>query len=478
MKARSTRSQPQSANEEFLGFTSSIDFDQRLWKHDIAGSIAHVRTLASAGALTDNEHEKIVDGLKEIARSISQGQAVFDKSLEDIHMNIEKMLVDKIGEPGKKLHTGRSRNDQVALDMRLFVRRCLYEIISGTTELQTGLLHKAGAYPSVIMPGYTHMQHAQPVLLSHHLMAYFWKLQRDIARLGEGFKRANICPLGAGALAGTSYEIDRSVAPDMLGMEGVTENSIDAVSDRDFVAEFVFALSVLMIHLSSLSEELVLWSSQEFGFVKLPREMSSGSSMMPQKRNPDLPELIRGKSGRTLGDLVAILTLLKSLPLSYNRDIQEDKENAFDAFDTVKDSLHALTTFLQAVEFDGVRMRKAAGIGLMTATDLADFLTQHGVPFRTAHGLVQKISEESGGDEHKFIDLAGALIRKNLKDHKTSDLTFLTLEKSIGKRAVEGGTSSSAVMAQKRKAAETLTGNAQAMNIMRKHIQNEDEILG
>ena len=269
-------------------------------------------------------------------------------------------------------------------------------------------------------------------------MAYFWKLERDIQRLEDCYKRANVSPLGAGALAGTSYKLDRSIASKMLGMEGITENSLDAVSDRDFVAESAFALSLLMIHLSSLSEELVLWSSQEFGFIKLPKELSSGSSMMPQKRNPDLPELVRGKSGRAVGDLVAILTLLKSLPLAYNRDLQEDKETLFDAFDTVEESLHSLTSFLQAMKVDRVRMRKAAEAGLMTATDLADFLTQHGVPFRTAHGLVEKIAQESDGDERKFMHLADDIIRQNLKDYKTSDLSFLSIEKSVGRRTIEG----------------------------------------
>jgi argininosuccinate lyase len=478
MKARSTRSRQQSANDEFLGFTGSIDFDQRLWRHDIAGSIAHAHTLASAGVLTNSECRTVVGSLKEIARSISEGKVVFDRSLEDIHMNVEKLLVDRIGETGKKLHTGRSRNDQVALDMRLFVRDRLLRIASETIELQNQLIHKGGKHPSAIMPGYTHMQHAQPVLLSHHMMAYFWKLQRDIQRLEDCYKRANISPLGTGALAGTSYKLDRSITSKMLGMEGITENSIDAVSDRDFVAESVFALSLIMIHLSSLSEELVLWSSQEFGFIKLPKELSSGSSMMPQKRNPDLPELVRGKSGRTVGDLVAILTLLKSLPLAYNRDLQEDKEILFDAFDTVEESLHSLTSFLQAAKVDRVRMRKAAEAGLMTATDLADFLTQHGVPFRTAHGLVEKIAQESDGDERKFMHLADDMIRRNLKDYKTSDLSFLSIEKSVGRRTIEGGTSSSAVKIQMDKAAAALVKNIGSVNEKRKQIHMAEKLLG
>ena len=477
MKARSSRSRQRSANDDFLSFTASIDFDQRLWRHDIAGSIAHAHTLVGAGALTETECKAIVDSLKEIAGGISDGKVVFDRSLEDIHMNVEKLLVDRIGESGKKLHTGRSRNDQVALDMRLFVRDGLLEVVSETIELQNQLIRKANQHASAIMPGYTHMQHAQPVLFSHHLMAYFWKLQRDIQRLEECYKRTNISPLGAGALAGTSYKLDREIAAKMLGMEGVTENSMDAVSDRDFAAESAFALSLLMIHLSSLSEELVLWSSPEFAFIRLPKELSSGSSMMPQKRNPDLPELVRGKSGRTVGDLVAILTLLKSLPLAYNRDLQEDKETLFDAFDTVRDSLHALTSFLQAMQVDRVRMRKAAGAGLMTATDLADFLTQHGVPFRTAHGLVQRIAEKSGGDERKFMHMTDGVIRQNLKDYKTSDLGFLSLEKSVARRNVEGGTSSSSVKAQMQKAAAALVRNVHSANGIRRQAQKAEKLL-
>ncbi|OGS42624.1 MAG: argininosuccinate lyase, partial [Euryarchaeota archaeon RBG_16_62_10] len=267
-----------------------------------------------------------------------------------------------------------------------------------------------------------------------------WRLQRDIERLLECYARTNISPLGSGALAGTTFKLDRNLVTRMLGMDGVTENSLDAVSDRDFVAESAFALSLMMIHLSSLCEELVLWSSQEFGFVKLPRGFSSGSSMMPQKRNPDLPELVRGKSGRVVGDLVAILTLLKSLPLAYNRDLQEDKETLFDVFDTVEDSLYALTAFLAEVEFDKVRMRKQGEAGLMTATDLADFLTSQGVPFRKAHGLVKEIAERSRGDERKFKDVADDLLRKQLKEFKTADLNYFGAARAIDRRNIEGGT--------------------------------------
>jgi len=417
-----------------------VGFDRKLWRYDIAGSIAHAHTLANAGVLTDEERVLAVNALKGIAKKLSEDELELDPELEDIHMNIEKLMIDTAGDVGRKLHAGRSRNDQVALDMRLYVRGAIAGIIGEIVELQNQLIHKAHENSAVIMPGYTHLQHAQPVLLPHHLLAYYWKLQRDIGRLANCYGRTNVSPLGSGALAGTSFKIDRTIASKMLGMNGVTENSIDSVSDRDFVAETAFAISLLMIHLSSLGEEIVLWSSQEFGFVVLPKELSGGSSMMPQKRNPDLPELVRGKSGRAIGDLVAILTLLKSLPLAYNRDLQEDKETFFDACDTVESSLHALTQFLQVMQFDGVRMRKAAEAGLMTATDLADFLTQHGMPFRTAHATVKEIAEKAGRDDREFKRLADNLLQQQLGDCKTSDLDFASAERAVGRRDSEGGT--------------------------------------
>ena len=364
MKARSVRSKPRSASDEFLSFTGSLHFDKRLWRFDIAGSIAHAHTLVRAGVLTEQEEKLMVSSLRQMAKEFSDGRISPDAQAEDIHMSIEKMLIDRIGQAGGRLHTGRSRNDQVALDMRLMVREATADIVSESVQLLQVLLEKAAKAQAVMMPGYTHMQHAQPVLLSHHLLAHFWRLERDISRLSSCHTRTNISPLGSGALAGTCFNVDRQEAAKLLGMDGVTENSLDAVSDRDFVAETAFAISLLMIHLSSLAEELVLWFSREFGFLKLPKNLSSGSSMMPQKRNPDIPELVRGKSGRAVGDLIAILTLLKSLPLAYNRDLQEDKESLFDAIDTAVASLHALTCFLTEAEFDSVRMRKAAGSDL------------------------------------------------------------------------------------------------------------------
>jgi argininosuccinate lyase len=477
MRSRSVRSQSRSANDEFLRFTSSVDFDQRLWKYDIAGSIAHAHTLANARILSEKELHLTVDALKGIASEMRAGKIALDPGLEDIHMNIEKLLVDAIGDVGKKLHTGRSRNDQVALDMRLMVREGLLEVADSCIEFQKAVLEKADESSGMMLPGYTHLQHAQPVLLSHHLLAYFWKIQRDIQRIQDCYARTNLSPLGSGALAGTTHKLDRYLAQKMLGMSGVTQNSIDAVSDRDFAAEAAFSLALLMLHLSCLSEEIILWSTNEFGFVKLPKELTSGSSIMPQKRNPDLPELVRGKSGRAVGDLVAILTLLKSLPLAYNRDLQEDKESLFDVFDTAEASLHALTCFLQAMQYDKVRMRKSAGVGLMTATDLADFLTTRGTPFRTAHGLVKDIAEKSKGDGKKFMALARKMCGEQLKDFKTSDLSFMSIGKAIERRSIEGGTSSSAVAKQIENAAAAHRDNSRGIERMRKQVAAVDKLI-
>ena len=477
MASRSTRNHA-SVSNAFLEFTGSVHFDRRLYKFDAAGSIAHAHTLERAGVLSTVERKQIVGSLKGIARRIGNGEDILDPASEDIHMNIEKLLIDDIGaERGGKLHTGRSRNDQVALDMRLMVREALVSTITDAIFLEGVLLKRAGDARNTILPGYTHMQHAQPVLLSHHLLAHFWRLQRDIDRLTDCYGRANVSPLGSGALAGTTFPLDRSVAAKMLRMDGVTENSLDAVSDRDFVAESAFALSMLMIHLSSICEELVLWSSKEFGFVALPERLSSGSSMMPQKRNPDIPELVRGKCGRTVGGLVAILTLLKSLPLAYNRDLQEDKENLFDIFDTVGSSLRALTSFLDEIDFDRVRMRKSVEVGLMTATDLADFLTTKGMDFRRAHGVVEEIARQSKGDDVAFLELAGELLRNQLNEYGTSDMKSLSIDMAVDRRRVEGGTSKSAVSAQMTKANRVWAGNNARIEKMMHQVSAVDELL-
>jgi argininosuccinate lyase len=478
MALRSTRSHAQPVSDVFLDFTGSVHFDQRLYRYDAAGSIAHAHTLERAGVLTQKERKAIVSSLKGIAHEIGKGKAILRPGLEDIHMNIERLLVEDVGAAiGGKLHTGRSRNDQVALDMRLMVREELTHVIAEISAMENVLLRRAREAKGGVLPGYTHMQHAQPVLLAHHLLAHFWRLQRDLERLADCYQRTNQSPLGSGALAGTTFALDRKIAANMLRMDRVTHNSLDAVSDRDFCAESAFALSLLMIHLSSMCEELVLWSSKEFGFIALPERLSSGSSMMPQKRNPDIPELVRGKCGRTVGGLVAILTLLKSLPLAYNRDLQEDKENLFDIFDTVGSSLRALTSFLDEIDFDRVRMRKSAEVGLMTATDLADFLTTKGMDFRRAHGVVGEIARQSKGDDVAFRELAGAFLRNQLNDYTISDMNFLSIDKAVDRRKVEGGTSKSAVSAQMAKAGSVLTMNNARIERMMHQVSAVGELL-
>ena len=471
------RDSAQRANEGFLEFTSSVHFDVRLWRQDIAGSIVHARTLAKAGVFTPDDLSQVEEGLRAIASDMRDGTLALDPALEDIHMNIEKVLTDRLGEAGARLHTGRSRNDQVALDTRLYVREALVDIASAVVAFQEGLIAKAKEFDDAIMPGYTHMQHGQPVLLSHHLLAYFWKLHRDIDRMFECYDRVNVSPLGSGALAGAAFGLDRDIAVSALRMRKVTENSLDAVSDRDFVAESLFDLSLLMIHLSSLCEEIITWSSQEFGFVRLPEDYSGGSSMMPQKRNPDVAELVRGRSASTIGNLVTVLALLKSLPLAYNRDLQEDKENLFDVFDTVGASLHALTHFLAGLKFDEVRMRKSAEVGLMTATDLADFLTTRGVPFRTAHGMVREISSMSADDEGSFIENAKEVLSKEAPHIGEVDLGFLTLDNAVKNRSVEGGTSPSTVMEQFGKAKHALDRSREMISAMRLETGTVDSIL-
>ncbi len=465
MKMRSSKRSrsPQPANDDYISFTGSVHFDHKLWRYDIAGSIAHAHGLAGAGVLSEDERSKIVSGLRSIALDMSQGKIVLDHALEDIHMNVEAILTDRIGAAGAKLHTGRSRNDQIALDMRLFVRESLLSAMRKTLGLQEQLLICAKDAQKTVMPGYTHMQHAQPVLLTHHLLAHFWRLDRDIARFRDCQGRTNISPLGSGALAGTSFKIDRLAVAKMLGMDAITANSMDAVSDRDFVAEASFDLALLQVHLSSLCEELIIWSSQEFGFLKLPERLSGGSSMMPQKRNPDIPELVRGKSGRALGDLVAILTLLKSLPLAYNRDLQEDKENLFDLVETVEASLLALTTFLGEVEFDRVRMRKAAQTGLMTATDLADLLTKEGLPFRTAHRSVARLTLSASGNDQRFTQLAQDKLQLEGIDHE-----FFSANRAVQRRDSQGGTSRGAVTQQIAYATTAIQATKKAMSKMEK----------
>lgn len=372
-------------------FHSSISFDCRLYRQDIRGSIAHARMLGRQGILTSEETRLIVAGLKEILTEIENGRVEFSKEAEDIHMNIEQLLIAKIGEPGKKLHTARSRNDQVALDLRLYLKEEIQEIITLLKELQTTLLDVAENHLTTIMPGYTHLQRAQPVTFAHHLLAYVQMFSRDVARLGDCYRRTDVLPLGAGALAGTTLPIDPHSVAQELGFAAVAENSLDAVSDRDFVVEFLAAAALIMVHLSRLGEELVLWASAEFGFVELDDAYSTGSSMMPQKKNPDVAELVRGKAGRVFGALLTLLTVLKGLPLAYNKDLQEDKEALFDAVDTVKKCLTIFRPLIATLQVKKEKMARAAAEGFTNATDLADYLVGKGVPFREAHRIVGQI---------------------------------------------------------------------------------------
>ena len=372
-------------------FTESISFDRRLAQHDIRVSVAHAKGLRRAGALSKAELEKIEKGLRQIEKEIMNGTVRWSPELEDVHMNIETMLVKKIGVIGKKLHTGRSRNDQIATDERLFLTGRVVNLASGIRELQTAIVSRAEQSADVVMPGFTHLQIAQPVSFGHHMLAWFEMLKRDAARLRDAHKRINIMPLGAAALAGTSYPVDRRYVAGLLGFNGVCDNSMDAVSDKDFIIEVSAACAMIMMHLSRFAEELILWTSQPFGLVSLPDSCCTGSSIMPQKKNPDAAELVRGKTGRVYGDLMALLTLMKGQPLTYNRDNQEDKEPLFDALDTTEKCLNVMTIMVGAMEIDVERMRRFAGQGFSTATELADHLVHRGVPFRNAHEMAGRL---------------------------------------------------------------------------------------
>ena len=380
-----------STDEMINDFQASISFDKRLYREDVEGSIAHAKMLAKCKIISADDANKIVDGLKKILAQIDGGTFNFSTALEDIHMNIEKALTDSIGDAGGRLHTGRSRNDQVALDMHLYVRRQVDEVLKLIRELQKTFVDAAEKNLNVIMPGYTHLQRAQPILFSHHLMAYFFMLERDFERFAGVRKRADIMPLGAGALAGTTFPIDRNFVKDDLNFSALYLNSLDAVSDRDYILEFLSAASILMIHLSRLSEEIILWCSREFSFVELDDAHCTGSSMMPQKKNPDVPELVRGKAGRVIGHLMAMLTTVKALPLAYNKDLQEDKEGLFDAIDTIKFSLAVFVQIVAGMKVKVENMRRAVEEDFSNATDAADYLVKKNLPFRQAHEVAGKL---------------------------------------------------------------------------------------
>ena len=372
-------------------FNASITFDQRFYKQDIEGSVAHVVMMAQQGMLTQEEMKQIVEGLKGIQEDVESGKLQITKEYEDIHSFVEANLIDRIGQVGKKLHTGRSRNDQVALDMKLYVRVGVLEIEALVRELLEVLLHIMEENTQTYMPGFTHLQKAQPVTLAHHLGAYFEMFKRDRERLQDVFKRMNYCPLGAGALAGTTYPLDRNRTAELMGFYGPTLNSMDSVSDRDYVLELLSACSIIMMHLSRFSEEIIIWNSNEYQFVEIDDAFSTGSSIMPQKKNPDIAELVRGKTGRVYGSLMALLTTMKGLPLAYNKDMQEDKEWTFDALDTVKKCIQLFTGMLSTMKFRRDVMETSAKNGFTNATDAADYLVNHGVPFRDAHGIVGRL---------------------------------------------------------------------------------------
>ncbi|MCG2579925.1 MAG: argininosuccinate lyase [Marinobacter sp.] len=437
-------------------FTASVGFDQRLYHHDITGSIAHATMLAEVGVLTVDERDSIIEGLKDVKADIEAGTFEWSVSLEDVHMNIEARLTDKIGITGKKLHTGRSRNDQVATDIRLYLRDEIDVIAEELTRLKTGLLDLAEREAGTIMPGFTHLQTAQPVTFGHHLLAWYEMLVRDGERLQDCRKRVNVMPLGAAALAGTTYPIDRAMTARLLGFDRPTENSLDSVSDRDFAIEFCSFAALLMIHLSRFSEELVLWTSAQFDFIDLPDRFCTGSSIMPQKKNPDVPELVRGKTGRVNGHLISLLTLMKSQPLAYNKDNQEDKEPLFDTVDTIKGCLKAYADMIPAIQAKADNMRVAAKRGFSTATDLADYLVKKGVAFRDAHEIVGKavafgvvenrdLSEMTLEELARFSDVIG----KDVFD-------VLTLEGSVQARDHLGGTAPEQVRAAVARARKTL----------------------
>lgn len=437
---------------------ASISFDKRLYKFDILGSIAHAMVLVRAGILTEKEGKKITNGLKAVEKEIAEGKIEFTAEMEDIHMAVEARLTEKIGPLGGKLHTGRSRNDQVAVDIRLFLKDQIFEILHLLHHFRQAIVDVAEANLDVIMPGYTHLQRAQPVLLSHHMLAYYEMFVRDTSRLIDCLDRMDEMPLGAGALAGSPYDLDRRYAAELLGFSRVTENSLDSVSDRDFIIEFLSAASIMMVHFSRLSEEIILWSSQEFGFIELSDAFSTGSSIMPQKKNPDIAELARGKSGRVFGNLVSLLTIMKSLPLAYNKDMQEDKEPLFDTIDTVKALLKVYGPMLKTMKVNRARMLLATEAGFLNATDAADYLARRGVPFRQAHEVAGravaycmekgKTLEGLGLDEWKALS---PVFEKDIKD-------AVSIKRSLNTRKVYGGTALATVKKRLKEVKKEMSG--------------------
>ena len=429
-------------------FNSSIRFDSRMYKQDIKGSMAHAAMLSARGIISTDDADAIIAGLETILADITLGALPIDPAAEDIHMFVEAELTKRIGDAGKRLHTARSRNDQVALDTRLYLRDEISEIISLTLSLIEVLTDRAEEYKSAIMPGYTHLQRAQPITFGHHLMAYAMMLQRDVGRFEDTAKRMDVSPIGCCALAGTTYPTDRAYEAELLGFSAVAENSLDGVSDRDFCVEFLSACSILMMHLSRLSEEIILWSSWEFSFIELDDSYTTGSSIMPQKKNPDMAELCRGKTGRVYGDLMALLTALKGLPLAYNKDMQEDKEAVFDAVDTVKMCLSVMTPMLATMKAKRDNMYKAAQKGFINATDLADYMTKKGVPFRSAYKISGQLVAYCIENNTVLESLPLEKFREYSDVFDSDVYDDISLETCVGKRISFGGTSVSSVEAQ------------------------------
>ena len=445
-----------TAEEWIDSFGASITFDQELVMEDIEGSLAHVTMLGACGIISDEDAQLIKKGLNSLKEKAEKEELSFSVDYEDIHLNLEKLLIDEIGPVGGKLHTARSRNDQIATDMHLYLRTQVTEIISGITEFQETLIKVAEKHIETVVPGYTHLQRAQPISFGHHLMAYFWMLQRDKERLQDSIKRINISPLGAGALAGTTFPIDREMTAKLMGFDGIYENSLDAVSDRDFIAEFLNNASLIMMHLSRLSEEIILWSSQEYHFIELDDTFSTGSSIMPQKKNPDMAELIRGKTGRVYGNSFGLLTLLKGLPLAYNKDMQEDKEGMFDTVTTLKGSLKIFNGMIETMKVHTDVMKESVYNDFSNATELADYLAAKGVPFREAHEIVGKLVLFCIQKGYYLLDLpfeklkeASDLIEKDVYE-------ALRPEEAVRRRNSAGGTGFSQVRIAIEKAKEII----------------------
>ncbi|MRX72463.1 argininosuccinate lyase [Bacillus lacus] len=422
-------------------FTASISFDQKLVKEDLQGSLAHVQMLGECGILSKEDTQTIQQGLLVLQKKAENNELQFDVKHEDIHMNLEKQLLDEIGQTGGKLHTGRSRNDQVATDMHLYLKAKTEVLISLTEAVQQSLLEQAKKHVETILPGYTHLQRAQPVSFAHHLMAYFWMFERDKERLSDSLKRISWLPLGAGALAGTTFPIDRERAAELLGFERIYPNSMDAVSDRDFIAEFLSIASIMMMHISRLSEELVIWSSQEFQFIELDDSFCTGSSIMPQKKNPDVPELLRAKTGRVYGNLIGLLTVLKGLPLAYNKDMQEDKEGMFDTAETLEGSLKLLAPMLSTMSVNSENMRSAVNTDYSNATDIADYLASNGVPFRQAHEIIGQIVLYAIQQKKYLLELSLDEYRKYSPLFNEDIYQVLAPEHVVNARNSAGGTS-------------------------------------